>query len=257
MFEGIVGGDLHNVVLVTTMWDLVEEDEGQARERELRSQFLEKVIEGGARMERSVPTADLAWKLIGDVSAITAKPVLLQDEMGRQKKALLQTTAASVLSVFTNLLLSLRDRARHIRSHFRGDRERKGLRWSKLNGRRLERRFSLLAAVQRVNDETSSQLSSTSLDYYPSPTSSVSPALSDTSSRRGGVLENSIADQSKQKRWEALSLTVETLKLVSEVAAVVPCPLLKTLVDLSLNITQRVRVSRIPLPPSSRLNANF
>jgi hypothetical protein len=259
MFEGIVGKNLQNVVLVTTMWDLVKEEDGKAREKELRSQFLKHAVRAGARMDRSGFTTEAAWKLIGHLSPTAAKPVLLQDEMGRQKKPLLQTTAASVLSAVTNLLNSLRDKVLHIRSYFGVKEQVKPSGFEKDVGRKkgrrsgsldvgIERRPSLLTAVENATTESSS---GTNLRRRPSWTSTVSLPLPDTSEPRAGVSRDpnqTIMPQSEKRRRELLSVTIETLGLVGNVAAVVPVPLLKTLLDLALNITQRILVS-----PSSRL----
>jgi hypothetical protein len=183
----------------------------------------------------------------------------LQDEMGRQKKPLLQTTAASVLSAVTNLLNSLRDKVLHIRSYFAVKEQVKPSGFEKDVGRKkgrrsgsldvgIERRPSLLTAVENATTESSS---GTNLRRRPSWTSTVSLPLPDTSEPRAGVSRDpnqTIMPQSEKRRRELLSVTIETLGLVGNVAAVVPVPLLKTLLDLALNITQRILVS-----PSSRL----
>ncbi|TFK20804.1 hypothetical protein FA15DRAFT_599038 [Coprinopsis marcescibilis] len=53
MLKELVGIDYHHVILVTTQWDEVLPEVGQARERELQSTLWKELIEKGATMFRA------------------------------------------------------------------------------------------------------------------------------------------------------------------------------------------------------------
>jgi len=56
-----------NVVIATTMWDRVSEEEGNEREDELKRDFWTGMVADGCRTERFENTYDSAWRIIGSV----------------------------------------------------------------------------------------------------------------------------------------------------------------------------------------------
>jgi hypothetical protein len=56
-----------NVVIATTMWDKVDEEEGNEREDELKRDFWTGMVADGCRTERFENTYDSAWRIIGSV----------------------------------------------------------------------------------------------------------------------------------------------------------------------------------------------
>lgn len=53
-----------HVVITTTMWSKVTNEEGEAREGELKIKFWKNMIAGGCRIERFKDTHDSAWSII-------------------------------------------------------------------------------------------------------------------------------------------------------------------------------------------------
>ncbi|KAI0485109.1 P-loop containing nucleoside triphosphate hydrolase protein [Xylariaceae sp. FL0804] len=100
MFQKLTGEkNLKNVVLATSMWDKVSEAEGLAREQQLKAQFWRVMMAFSARTARYAGTAgsatDIARLLVGN------KPfyLQLQEEMGRDNKALRDTAAGREVMV--------------------------------------------------------------------------------------------------------------------------------------------------------------
>lgn len=107
MFNKLCGENaLHKVVLVTTMWEnLKTQDEGQAREAELRSTdaFWGWMSARGSKIERHTNDADSAKRLIGMFvppkgHAAPEKVILtIQEEMADQNKLLEDTKAGEAV----------------------------------------------------------------------------------------------------------------------------------------------------------------
>jgi hypothetical protein len=53
-----------NVVIATTMWTKVTDEEGIAREKELKSKFCQELLAQGCGIERFGDTQTSAWKII-------------------------------------------------------------------------------------------------------------------------------------------------------------------------------------------------
>ncbi|KAL3456144.1 P-loop containing nucleoside triphosphate hydrolase protein [Aspergillus heterothallicus] len=100
MFKKLCGRDaLKNVLLTTTMWERVSEDDGERREQELirTSEFWGEMILRGAQVKRHHNTDESAWRLV-DIFAATdstkQKEVLnIQTEMVVERKPLGETDA--------------------------------------------------------------------------------------------------------------------------------------------------------------------
>jgi hypothetical protein len=97
MFEMLCGASgLQNVILVTTFWDLADEQAGPLRERELQTIFWKSMISSGSRMARFDNTNESAWSILSQLAGVR-RPLRLQIEMVEEGKLLAQTAAGSIL----------------------------------------------------------------------------------------------------------------------------------------------------------------
>jgi hypothetical protein len=108
MFKVICGEDaLQNVILVTTMWDEVEESDGISREKALREEYWRPMIASGAKLMRFDHTRESAWHIIDQLSGMRLS-LQLQREMVDNGKALHQTAAGrSLFQWFDRLVADL------------------------------------------------------------------------------------------------------------------------------------------------------
>ncbi|KAI5995159.1 P-loop containing nucleoside triphosphate hydrolase protein [Pisolithus albus] len=111
MFNELCGKDnFQNVILVTTMWDIVTEEVGSAREQELRADFWKGMIGLGSTAHRFEGTSESAWKAINSLSApplASRRPLQIQREMVDEHIPLLRTSAGrTVLDSLSNLMSS-------------------------------------------------------------------------------------------------------------------------------------------------------
>jgi hypothetical protein len=91
VFEMLCGaGGLRNVILVTTMWDSVDEQAGLLREKELRSNFWQSMSRSGSRMARFDNTYQSAWSILDYFSGFR-RPLQPQIEMADQGISLTRT----------------------------------------------------------------------------------------------------------------------------------------------------------------------
>ncbi|KAF8438414.1 P-loop containing nucleoside triphosphate hydrolase protein [Boletus edulis BED1] len=102
VFKTLCGeNNLKNVVLVTTMWDEVEESTGSRREKELLSDFWGDMIRFGSRTLRFQGTRESAWEIISclhlERSDQERTPLEIQREMVDCGLQLHETTAAKTL----------------------------------------------------------------------------------------------------------------------------------------------------------------
>ncbi|KAI0543501.1 P-loop containing nucleoside triphosphate hydrolase protein [Xylaria curta] len=94
MFQKLTGDkNLENVVLATSMWDRVPYEEGLAREGELKDKFWKLLIACGAKAMRHEGTPESAKAIARTLMANKPFFVQLQNEMGRDNKALRDTAA--------------------------------------------------------------------------------------------------------------------------------------------------------------------
>jgi len=54
-----------NVVIATTMWSKVSENEGRKREDELKDMFWKEMMSNGCKTKRFKDTFDSAWDIVG------------------------------------------------------------------------------------------------------------------------------------------------------------------------------------------------
>ncbi|KAF8159709.1 hypothetical protein B0H34DRAFT_858458 [Crassisporium funariophilum] len=85
-----------HVILVTTMWDEVSENEGNQREDELRSKYWHSMIAGGSRTGRFDRTRDSAWDIVSQFQGARCS-ILLQRELVDLSMDLADTSAGKML----------------------------------------------------------------------------------------------------------------------------------------------------------------
>ncbi|KAJ4490088.1 P-loop containing nucleoside triphosphate hydrolase protein [Lentinula aciculospora] len=87
-----------NVVVLTTFWDRVNEDEGLAREEELKSNsnFFKDLVEGGARFMRHNRKDSGAREVLDHIFTLVPVNVQIQQEIRVEGKSLEETAAGSV-----------------------------------------------------------------------------------------------------------------------------------------------------------------
>ena len=100
MFQNLCGPKaLKNVVLVTTMWDEVEEEEGREREAELSANYWNTMLELGCRTSRFLNTTESAWDIVSQFQKARCT-VLLQRELVDLHLELAETSAGRTLFSF-------------------------------------------------------------------------------------------------------------------------------------------------------------
>ena len=103
MFQELCGFNaMSNVIIVTTMWQKLEnQEEGAKREQQLgsRSIFLEKALKGGAQLVRhGQDTRQSARAVISSLLAKDPVTLQIQKEMVDEKKTLTESAAGSQLN---------------------------------------------------------------------------------------------------------------------------------------------------------------
>ena len=100
MFQNLCGTEaLKNVVLVTTMWDQVTEEEGSDREDELTTSYWNTMIELGCRTSRSYNNTESALNIVSQFQDARCT-VLLQKELVDLHLELAETSAGRTLFSF-------------------------------------------------------------------------------------------------------------------------------------------------------------
>ena len=99
MFRELCGeASLKNVLLVTNMWDEVSPDVGEARERELASNFLKPALDKGAQMVRHHNTEQSTHEVIRRI--MNNHPIVLQiqRELVEEHKDIANTAAGEAIN---------------------------------------------------------------------------------------------------------------------------------------------------------------
>jgi hypothetical protein len=105
MFRELCGRQaLENIILVTTMWDEVDEDVGSQREKELRGKYWKPMIDHGSATARYNGTSESAWDIVEHFTT-RRHAVLLQREMVDLKKELPETAAGQELYTTLEVLV--------------------------------------------------------------------------------------------------------------------------------------------------------
>jgi len=108
MLQKICGPDsLANVVIVTTMWDMVTPEEGLRREQELRSSdsMFKFLLDGGANMMRHDGTHKSAAGVVKYLLGKSTTTIQIVREIVHENKALEDTAAATELRKDIHALL--------------------------------------------------------------------------------------------------------------------------------------------------------
>ena len=100
MFQNLCGVEaLNKVVLVTTMWDEVDEEEGNNRENELTTNYWKTMIDLGCRTSRFHNNAESALGIVSQFQHARCT-VLLQKELVDLHLDLAETAAGRTLFSF-------------------------------------------------------------------------------------------------------------------------------------------------------------
>ena len=124
LFEKICGiNAFRNVILTTTMWDEVTQEEGEDRERELITKSWRNMLEHGSTTGRFLGTRESALNLIYPLIGTANKrsSVLLQKELVDMGKKLHSTSAGQALDMEVSLLVRQHE---DILRRFRNERKR-------------------------------------------------------------------------------------------------------------------------------------
>jgi hypothetical protein len=109
-----------NIIFTTTMWDEVSEEEGEDRERELKSVYWQAMLQRGSTTGRFMPrTHKSALSLIDPLidAANKRSSVLIQNELVDMRKKLPSTSAGQeLLSQLEILVRQREDLVRRIRN---------------------------------------------------------------------------------------------------------------------------------------------
>jgi hypothetical protein len=70
-----------NVVIVTTMWSLVQADWGKDREEVLTKEVWNDMVDNGCTVKRFQDTRQSAWDIVGSVKQKLSEPVSIVKEM--------------------------------------------------------------------------------------------------------------------------------------------------------------------------------
>jgi hypothetical protein len=126
-----------NVVIATTMWKKVTEEEGIAREKELKSKFWNDMLADGCRIERFTDTYNSAWEIIDGPAKTNGAQVLLPHEMVDIRLRLNETGAGIALNKeLEKLIKDQKDAARRLRELVNS--QENELVVQELNGRKAE-----------------------------------------------------------------------------------------------------------------------
>ena len=99
LFEKLCGENFNNIVLTTTMWGEVEEEEGDRREKELENNYWKAMIERGSSVKRFLYTRESAFDVLKPIleEVNNRNAVLLQKEMNDLNMQIKETSAGKTL----------------------------------------------------------------------------------------------------------------------------------------------------------------
>jgi hypothetical protein len=118
MFVSLCGQEaMPNVVIATTMWGEVKQENGERREKELKEAFWKDLLDGGCRVERFKDTYESAWFIIDRLATEDWAKMRLSHEMVDKRLALQQTEAGMTLNIELKKLIQARkDASRRLRA---------------------------------------------------------------------------------------------------------------------------------------------
>ena len=232
MFQELCGRDnFQNVVLVTTMWNEVSQDEGQLREEELHNDFWHLMIRLGSTTHRFDLTEESAWDIINCISVSPPderRPLQIQREMVDENKPIYKTSAGKTMLDRINGIFS------NVKGFFR--RSNKNTKGRKGQGpvppqhRHLSRSSSVSSFSSRASHSSIFTRNGSHSTPYTSAGSS------------SGTPSNSAGTLSEQSYRAALGNAINTLKLAQSIVEFVPTYCLKEAIVPALNIAQTIEV---------------
>ena len=99
MFRDLCGDtSLKNVSLVTNMWGEVSQDVGEARERELTTNFFKPVLDKGAQLARHHYTTESAHDIIRYIMKNQPVALQIQRELVDEGKTIIDTAAGEAIN---------------------------------------------------------------------------------------------------------------------------------------------------------------
>ncbi|KAF9647083.1 hypothetical protein BDM02DRAFT_3117563 [Thelephora ganbajun] len=99
MFRELCGDStLKNVILVTNMWEVVAKDVGEARERELVTNFFKPVLDKGAQLARHRNTTESAHGIIRRIMRNHPITLQIQRELVDDHKDITDTVAGKAIN---------------------------------------------------------------------------------------------------------------------------------------------------------------
>ena len=99
MFRELCGDTtLQNVILVTNMWGEVVREVGEAREKELTTNFFKPVLDKGARLTRNYNTVNSAYSIIRSIMENVPIPLQIQRELVDEGRDIIDTAAGETIS---------------------------------------------------------------------------------------------------------------------------------------------------------------
>ncbi|KAJ7785227.1 P-loop containing nucleoside triphosphate hydrolase protein [Mycena maculata] len=106
MFRELCGTEKYpNVVILTTFWDKVNEQDGANREKQLKSNYCKELVDGGANLMRSDRTMEAARTVLEHIFTLNPTNVRIQEEIRVDGKSFEETAAGSVRQEQLNAIL--------------------------------------------------------------------------------------------------------------------------------------------------------
>lgn len=180
LYENLCGEDaLCNSIVVTNMWNRVDEAVGSAREEQLKNEptLLKPILDRGAKLMRHHGTQESAHEILRQLLVETPQPLRIQRELFEEGKALHQTVAGQALleslaiaqqryldemqQLEEDMADALREKDEEAARELEEERRKIQMEEDKLNEqeRRLqEMRMTLVAGASRAQEVSSSGL---------------------------------------------------------------------------------------------------
>ena len=101
MFENLCGEEFNGIILTTTMWSEVDEELGAEREKELKDEYWESMIERGSSVKRFLYSRKSAFEILMPIleEVDRRSALLLQTEMNDFQLRLGETSAGKALHI--------------------------------------------------------------------------------------------------------------------------------------------------------------
>ena len=122
VFANLCGdGATKKVILATTMWDLVDENEGERRMTQLQERYWKGMLVGGSEVARFKGSYESAWEIVDiivnkDEGPSSRPPLLIQEEMVELDRQLGETQAGITLyNTLQKLLAEQQEKIRQLK----------------------------------------------------------------------------------------------------------------------------------------------